>query len=171
MRPNSPAAPRSGLLQPRLDRVGAMRIAGLRSHFTSASLDEIPTLWRRLVSVGKVPGRVGTADYAVVVLRSDGCDYLAGFEVSESAGLPKEFAYTETPANEYAVFSHEGHVSTLRNTFDSVFSRWLPTSGFEIARTAGGERYLLERYGEGFDPVAGMGDIEIWVPVCRRASG
>jgi AraC family transcriptional regulator len=147
-----------------------MRIAGLRSHFTSASLGQIPALWKRLVSLGKVQGRVSRVDYAVVFPRPDGCEYLAGFEVSESAVLPKDFSSTDIPANEYAVFSHEGHVSTLRNTFDAVFTDWLPNSGFEIAATAGGEPYLLERYGEGFDPMTGRGDIEIWIPVCLRSS-
>lgn len=40
--------PSSGPAQPRLDRAGAMRLAGLRGHFTSDSLDEIPALWGRL---------------------------------------------------------------------------------------------------------------------------
>ena len=170
MKPNPSAAPQPDLLQPRPDRAGAMRIAGLRSHFTSASLGEIPALWRQLVSVGKVPGRSSPVDYAVVLPRPDGCEYLAGFEVSKSATLPKDFASAEIPANEYAVFSHHGHVSTLRNTFDSIFRHWLPASGFEMAATAGGEPYLLERYGERFDPATGTGDIEIWIPVCRRSS-
>ena len=64
--------PSSGPAQPRLDRAGAMRLAGLRGHFTSDSLDEIPALWGRLVSRGKVPGRTSPIDYAVVNLRPDG---------------------------------------------------------------------------------------------------
>lgn len=171
MRPNPSAAPRSGLLQPRFERAGALRIAGLRSHFTSASLGEIPALWRRLVSLGKVPGRSSPVDHAVVLPHAGGCDYLAGFEVSESAELPPDFARIEIPANEYAVFSHDGHVSTLNNTFDSVFRNWLPTSGFEMAAIGSGEPYVLERYGERFDPATGRGDIEIWIPVRPRSSG
>lgn len=169
MKPNPPTVLQAEL--PRFQHAKAMRIAGLRSHFTSTSLDEIPALWRRLVSVGKVPGRANRVDYAVVHLLRDGCDYLAGFEVSESAVLPEDFTWTEIPANEYAVFSHDGHVSTLRHTFDSALRHWLPASDFEIARSPGGEPYALERYGEKFDPVTGTGDIEIWLPICRRSSG
>lgn len=166
MRQNPPAILPTG--QPRLQHGESMRIAGLNSHFTSASLDEIPALWRRLVSSGKVPGRTSHVDYAVVVLLPDGCDYLAGFEVSASAVLPNGFACTEIPANEYAVFSHGGHVSTLRNTFDSAVNQWLPASDFEIARLPVGEPYALERYGEGFDPLTGTGDIEVWIPVRHK---
>jgi AraC family transcriptional regulator len=157
------------LSQPRFQHAGAMRIAGLSSHFTSASLDDIPALWRRLVSLGKVAGRVGPVDYAVVILLHDGCNYLAGCEVSESAALPEGLTCTELPPNEYVVFSHNGHVSTLRNTFDSALRNWLPASEFSIARTARDEPYALERYGERFDPVTGTGDIEVWIPVSRRS--
>jgi len=58
----------------------------------------------------------------------DDCDYLAGFGVSESAELPNELVCTEIPANEYAVFSHDGHVSRLCYTFDAVMRHWLPAS-------------------------------------------
>jgi AraC family transcriptional regulator len=76
----------------------------------------------------------------------------------------------EIPANEYAVFAHDGHVSVLRNTFDSAVNDWLPASDFEMGRTGNGEPYVLERYGEKFDPMTGTGDIEIWIPVRGRSS-
>ena len=67
--------------------------------------------------------------------------------MTESAALPADLDCIQIPANEYAVFSHDGHVSKLRDTFDAVVNRWLPASSFEIARPAGGEPYVLERYG------------------------
>lgn len=147
-----------------------MRIAGLRGQFTSASLDDIPALWRRLTSLRDVSSRVDPVDYAVVLLLPDGCDYLAGFEISASTALQGGFVSTEIPANEYAVFAHDGHVSALRNTLDSAVNDWLPASDFEMGRTGNGEPYVLERYGEKFDPMAGTGDIEIWIPVRGRSS-
>ena len=165
--PNSSAVPRVSPTQPRFEHFRAMRIAGLRQSFTSASLDEIPELWRRLMSLGKVQGRTSRVDYGVVLLHSDRCDYLAGFEVTESAALPADLDCIQIPANEYAVFSHDGHVSKLRDTFDAAVNRWLPASSLEIARPARGEPYVLERYGEGFNPATGIGDIEVWIPVWR----
>ena len=88
--------------------------------------------------------------------------------MSETAALPADLFCTEIPAGDYAVFSHDGHVSTLRNTFDLALRQWLPTSGFEMGRSTAGEPYALERYGEKFDPVTGTGDIEIWIPIGRR---
>jgi predicted transcriptional regulator YdeE len=72
-----------------------MTIAGLREHCTRTSLDDIPTLWRHLVALGRVPGRIGPVDYAVVFLLADGCDYVAGCEVAGSGDLPKEITRVE----------------------------------------------------------------------------
>jgi AraC family transcriptional regulator len=167
MNPNTSNVIQTGLPNPRFEHAGSMRIAGLRKHFTSSSLDDIPELWKRLVSLGKVPGRTSPVDYAVVIPSSDGCDYLAGFEVADPTALPKDFAYIDIPANEYAVFLHNGHVSTLRDTFDVGVNRWLPASHFQMGRTTQGERYAIERYGEKFNPATGMDDIELWIPVHR----
>jgi AraC family transcriptional regulator len=164
----SDAAPKA-LQAPRFERTAPKRIAGLRQHFTSSSLDDIPALWQRLVSQGQVPERKSPVDYAVVTLLPTGCDYLAGFEIGASAALPGDFVCLDIPANEYAIFAHDGHVSTIRNTFDAVLSRWLPTSQLQIADGPGGVPYALERYGEKFDPVAGRGDIELWLPVWGKS--
>lgn len=153
------------LPQPHFEEGRPMTIAGLREHYTAASLNGIPALWQRLVAFGTVPGRLGRVDYAAVFLQPDGCDYVAGFEVADSADLPKEFTCVKIPSRTYAVFFHDGHVATLRSTFGAIMRIWLPTSGLQIANTADARVYVLERYGEGFDPRSGKGDIQLWVPV------
>jgi AraC family transcriptional regulator len=69
------------------------------------------------------------------------------------------------PAQRYAVFAHSEHVSKLRNTCEAIWRQWLPNSGHEFARPAPGAPDFFERYGPGFNPQTGMGDIEVWVPV------
>jgi AraC family transcriptional regulator len=145
-----------------------MTIAGLREHYTGSSLNDIPALWRRWAALGKVPGRIGAVDYAVVFPLADGCDYVAGCEVRGSGDLPKELTRVEIPARRYAVFAHDGHVAMLRNTFDAIMRTWLPESGLQIAGIAEAGAYVLERYGEGFDPRTGIGDIQVCVPVNRK---
>jgi hypothetical protein len=95
-----------------------LAIAGLREHYTSSSLDEIPALWRRLAALGTVPGRIGSVDYAVAFLSADGCDYVAGFEVAGVDDLPKHLTRVELAPRRYAVFSHGGNVAMLRHTID-----------------------------------------------------
>jgi AraC family transcriptional regulator len=64
------------------------------------------------------------------------------------------------PKQLYAVFSHREHVSTIRCTINTIWNKWLPESGHEVADAPN-----FERYGEDFDSKSGTGTIEIWVPL------
>jgi AraC family transcriptional regulator len=150
---------------PRFETGKPMVIAGLRGHFNDANWTSIPAQWMRLVSYGEIPGQAGWVSYGLCFNMSDGFDYLCGFEVSSAAGLPGEFSHVNVPAQRYAVFAHSEHVSKLRNTCEAIWRQWLPNSGHEFARPAPGAPDFFERYGPGFNPHTGMGDIEVWVPV------
>ena len=160
---------------PRFENGKPMLIAGLRGHFTTATLAGIPAQWERLISYGNVPGgnipggnipgTLGFVHYGLCFNMSNGIDYLCGVEVSGLDGLPGEFSHVNVPAQKYAVFAHHEHVSKLRNTLEAIQRQWFPGSGHQAAQPSGGAPHFFERYGEGFDPRAGMGDIEVWVPI------
>jgi AraC family transcriptional regulator len=150
---------------PRFENGKAMLIAGLRGHFTTATWAGIPAQWQRLASYGSIPGQVGPVRYGLCFLRSEGIDYLCGVEVSGLAGLPSEFTQVNIPAQKYAVFVHREHVSKLQNTMEAIEQSWFPGLDHEIARPTRGAPDFFERYGEGFDPRSGMGDIEVWIPI------
>lgn len=150
---------------PRFENGQARLIAGLRGHFTTATWAGTPAQWERLASFGRVPGAVSRVHYGLCFLRSDGIDYLCGVEVAEVAGLPAEFRHVSIPEQKYAVFSHREHVSKLHDTMEAIQRSWFPGSGHEIARPVDGTPDFFERYGEGFDPRTGTGDIEVWIPV------
>jgi AraC family transcriptional regulator len=156
------------LQAPRFEESKALLIAGLWGHFTAANWEEIPTQWQRLGSFGNVSGKIGSAHYGVCFNRSDGIDYLSGVEVSGAAGLPKEFCWVSIPAQKYAVFPHQEHVSKLRNTLEAIRDEWFLESGYEAAAQPPGDSVFFERYGEEFDPRTGMGDIEVWIPISRK---
>ena len=150
---------------PRFGNGKAMLIAGLRGHFTTATWAGIPAQWERVGSYGRISGAVGPVHYGLCFLMSDGIDYLSGVEVSGVAGLPSEFGHVSIPAQKYAVFAHYEHVSKLRDTMEAIQRHWFPGSGHEMARPASGAPDFFERYGGGFDPRTGMGDIEVWIPI------
>jgi AraC family transcriptional regulator len=58
------------------------------------------------------------------------------------------------------VFSHREHISTIRRTVKTIWSKWLPESGHEIADAPN-----FERFGEELDPKTGLGGFEIWIPI------
>jgi len=142
-----------------------MLLAGLRERYTPVTAGDIPSLWRRLVPyLGKISGQVGHVAYGVVsdMAGADGgFDYMASVEVSHADALPDGFVSISLPAHRYAVFAHGGHVSMLKDTIGGIWNHWLPASGYKTSTMPG----LLERYGEGFNPGTGLGDIEVWVPV------
>jgi len=169
MSTNAKNMPTVKLESPRFKDSGPLLIAGLAGRYTAGTLDDLPALWKRFsVHRGRIPGQVGRAAYGVCsgMLNGTGSfHYLSGVEVSESSVLPEEFTRLEIPARRYAIFPHHNHVSRLRYTVSTIWSQWFPESCCKAARAAAGAPDFFERYGEGFDPHLGMGDVEVWIPV------
>jgi AraC family transcriptional regulator len=152
---------------PRFENGKEMLIAGLRGHFNMSNWSAIPAQWQRLASYRGLPAQVGHVHYGLCFDRPDGIDYLCGVEVTITAGLAAEFSHAKIPAQKYAVFAHREHVSKLYNTMEAISRQWLPGSGHEVVPPPDGAPNFFERYGEKFDPITGMGDIEVWMPIKR----
>jgi AraC family transcriptional regulator len=156
-------------LHPRLESRGPMIIAGLRGHYTFETLDDIPALWARFAPhIGSIPGQVGEAAYGLCIdmfAGSNAFDYVSGVQVAELTNLPPDWVGVRIPAQNYAIFSHDGHVSTIRDTARRIGEEWLPVSGREVAQVSIGQPHLIERYGPEFDPNSGTGGIELWLPL------
>ena len=157
------ATPSNSLQPARFEDGKPMVIAGLRGRYTPATAKDIPAQWQRFAPhIGNIPGEVGKTTYGVCFSQDSagGFDYISGVEVSQSGRHPADFTSISIPAKKYAVFTHQEHVSKLSVTLDAVWRSWLPASGRECADSP-----MFERYGEGFDPRSGMGDIEVWIPI------
>jgi AraC family transcriptional regulator len=154
---------------PRMENGRALLIAGLREHYTSQTMNNIPAQWQRFAPhIGNVPGQVGRNAYGVCFELSEstsGIDYLSGVEVSGTTRLPTEFARVTIPAQKYAVFSHREHVSKLRNTLDAISREWRPEWGQVLSNRGAETPAFFERYTEEFDARSGVGGIEVWVPI------
>jgi len=111
-----------------------------------------------------LPGQKGKVAYGLCLPleNNKGIEYICGVEILNTDNLPDDLSVKQLPGNMYAIFKHDGHVSTLRQTLDNIWKNWVPVSGYSPPE---GENYFFERYGETFDPVKGEGDIEIWIPV------
>jgi AraC family transcriptional regulator len=152
---------------PRFEDGKALQIAGLREHYTTATMKNIPELWQRFgPHIGRMPGQVGQVAYGLCFnsMSPAGMNYLAGVEVSNSSGLSGEFTVATIPAQKYAVFSHREHVSKLFETLDAI-DKWLLGSGLEVSSATAGAPDFFERYSEEFDPRTGMGGMQVWVPI------
>jgi AraC family transcriptional regulator len=151
------------LAEPRFETRKAFLVAGLSARYDYETCGGgIPAQWQRFAPhLGNVPGQIGNDAYGVRYNSDDsGLDYLCGVEVGEFASLPPELSRVRVPANRYAVFTHRGHISAIRGTWATVWNKWLPQSGHQLADAPD-----FERYDSRFDPRSGNGEVEIWVPL------
>ena len=152
---------------PRYLELAPLLIAGLREPLHEQSAQTIPLLWKTFAPyIGNIPCQVGMVDYGLCVKSSESSNgsfyYMAGCEVSEFTNLPEALSPLIVPAYNYAVFSHESHVSKIRETIDYIFDKWLPESGKQHNAQS---LHFFERYSENFNPDTGFGGIEIWLPI------
>ncbi|MBN9414193.1 MAG: AraC family transcriptional regulator [Candidatus Eremiobacteraeota bacterium] len=151
-------------IQPlRLETSRALTVAGLSEHYEGDTAG-IPSQWQRLAPyLGQVEQQVGSVAYGVCHNFEEGgvFDYLCGVEVKSTNGLPEGWSSIELPAGQtYAVFRHDEHISLIRHTCNSIYTRWLPQSGYKSS-----DAPFFERYGPEFDGRSGQGGLEVWVPV------
>ncbi len=73
------------------------------------------------------------------------------------AGLSERYT-AETCANIPAQWQR--FAPAIRRTWFTIWNKWLPESGHQVA-----EAPEFERYGEEFDPRTGTGGLEIWIPI------
>lgn len=157
---------RTKLNQPRFVDGEAMLIVGIGVRYEYGEIDGIPAQWQRFAPhIGNIASEVGDDVAYGVCANSDaaGFDYVCGVEVTDFSEADGELTRLRVPAQRYAVFHHDTHLSGIRGTMSAIMNDWLPASGHQLADAA-----LLERYGPEFDPASGNGGLEIWVPVVPR---
>lgn len=149
-----------GVAAPDLRDRSAFCVVGLSAQCSFEDTSAIPGLWKSFnIREAEVTGAKRGAAYGVC------CDtdsagrfrYLAGVEASEKT-LGMDFI--EIPANRYAVFIHNGHVSDLPKTVYTIWNKSLPDCDLHPS-----EGPDFELYDQRFDPETGRGVIEIWIPV------
>ena len=152
-----------GLGALRFEKGKEMTVAGLNQSYTFENRVKIPMQWENFAShIGKVPGQIGNVAYGVCwnYRAGKGFDYLSGVEVNNTAKLPGDFSTVHLTAEDYVVFTHADHVSSIGATIEKIWNSWVPQSGLKIK-----DAPWFERYTEAFNPQTGMGGMEIWLPI------
>jgi len=149
------------LADPMIERRPALRLAGLRQKHDMNRANNLPLQWQQFQPyIGHVPDAVPGVAYGAVISMEEGlCDYMTAMEVTANADLPREFTALTVPAQRFARFRHDGHISTIRATISAIYESWLPNS----RETQNEELSFLEYYGPDFNGGTGLGTIEIWI--------
>ena len=149
---------------PRFEEGSELLITGLAATYKGEeSAAGIPAQWQRFVPhMGHIPGQTSGVTYGVCAMEEDSMTYICGVETSASDEIPDGLTRMTLAAQRYAVFRHMGHVSNIRQTWATIFEKWLP--GADVTRANAPD---FEWYSADFDPIANTGQIEIWIPVDR----
>ena len=148
---------------PRFENGRPLLIVGLGERYTCESSKAIPSQWQRFGPyIDNIPGQIGKVAYGVCCNSDEAgnFDYICGVEVSDFNDVPAEFARLRIAPQRYAVFRHRDHISSIRRTVNTIWNKWLPESGHEVADAPD-----FERYDESFDPRTGNGGLEVWIPL------
>jgi len=140
-----------------------MLIAGLSERYISMEVTGIPAQWQRFSPhLGHIADQRGSICYGVChdFGENGQFGYLCGVEVSRANNLPSGFTLVRLTEQDYAVFTHRDHISSIGKTTRSIWQMWLPSSGYQFA-----EAPEFERYDDRFDPQSGQGEVEIWLPI------
>lgn len=142
----------------------AMLLAGLRRHHPYAERGAgISTQWDEFRALGPIPGqRAGTSYGVMCGANATGFEYLSGVEVESFDAVPAHLGRVRVLPQRYAVFRHEGPVTTIRATWQGILHDWLPDSGQESAHKPD-----FEVYGPPFNPRTGLGGLEIWIAIAQ----
>ncbi|SFI24074.1 GyrI-like domain-containing protein [Planctomicrobium piriforme] len=156
----------SSVIQPsRYEDSPELLVAGVNRTYTMENRGGIPQQWDEFAPrLGTIPGQVGRNAYGVCwnFTPDFGFDYLTGIEIYGNE-LPPDFTTVSLPAGRYAVFTHDGPISTFPKTISAIWSDWAPT----VTDIAHGSP-CFERYTAEFDPATGRGT-EVWVPLISPA--
>ncbi len=164
--PGARPAPAAGAPpEPRFEEKPALALAGFGNTYTGETMARIPAQWMRFGGeVGPVSDDK-TAFGLCYEWRDGTMEYACAAPARAGARLPAGWRALALPAARYAVFRHDGHVSDMTRVASWILRDWLPTSGRRRARGFAGGIELIEWYGPRFDPQAGFGDIELWLPL------
>ncbi len=153
----------AALEPPRFETAAPMLFVGLSQRHAFGSPQAIPAQWQKFMAAfGDISNRSQPIPVGLSMDMDDDGDfeYVCAAEVSKFSVTPRGLIEVRVPAQNYAVFLHSGHVSTMGATYAAIWNEWLPNH-----QRVAIDGVSLERHLESFDPRTGMGGVEIWIPL------
>ena len=125
-------------MEPIIKKRGPFRAVGLRYYGDDSDVVKMaPKLWEQFNKrMSEVEDAVPGCAYGLMCTDIDPVsmekwDYMACIEVKSFKDIPEEMVEVEVPEQTYAVFTHKGKLDKLRQTYNYIYSEWLPQSNYE----------------------------------------
>jgi AraC family transcriptional regulator len=140
-----------------------MIFAGRNGSFALGPSPGIKELWASFMQdFGKIEGQLGLKAYGICH-NFDGkgmMDYLAAVAVADEGQVPGYLFTLTIPKRKVAVFTHDGPLENISDTWSLIFSEGLPNANLTVA--AGPQ---FEVYPEDLGVEGTKSKIEIHIPV------
>lgn len=155
----------------RLEERPAFRVIGVKEKFSAVveeSFAEIPKMWMRCNADGTTEAVArlhdGKPDGCLGICASfDGDKFDYWIAVASLKACPRDMYEMEVPASTWAIFDVTGAMpKAIQDVNRRIYSEWLPTSGYDHAKTPD-----FELYPEG-DLSSPDYKSEIWIPVVKK---
>jgi len=140
-----------------------MLFVGLLEHVLFSQLQTIASQWQRFMPhYGEIEDKAHPIPAGISTNLDDegNFDYVCAVQVKRFTSVPKAMVQLTLPAQTYAVFRHDRHISEIAQTFAAIWNEWVPPDGRSIADGAS-----IERHMESFDTRTGFGGVEIYIPI------
>jgi AraC family transcriptional regulator len=153
-------------MKPRFENFDAKTYVGMQIELPHDLSTENRTLamkrlWPEFMDrSSQIRGAIGQTKFGMITPGETTVEYLAAAETENNAPVPKGFTKTQSEKGKFAIFTHRGPLDTIQDTFDLIFSEWLPSCGLELRDDS-----MFEIYGERFDRDSPHAEIDIALPI------
>ena len=140
-------------MEPKIVTKPAFHVVGVQ-YIGKNPNNEIAAMWQEFIPRMDEPDRIkpqvsyGLCDSAIEGLEDGDFEYVAGVEVAgPDAFVPEGMVLRSVPERKYAIFTHQGTLDTLGETYKNIWDTWLPQSGLEPT-----DQFDMEVYNKDFIP-------------------
>ena len=148
---------------PRIIDSPIVRVVGLAERCSFDTSITIPAQWQRFMACyERIPYKRDPVPLGVSYCADDDgqFQYMCGAVVHRFGDRMRGLQHLEVPPRQYAVFEHRGHVSTIYQTYRTIWSEAMPAPGRAVA-----DAPVIERHNPTFDPRTGEGGLTLWIPL------
>ena len=152
------------LKDPRIIDGRGILAVGLLARYALGATEGIAGQWQKFMGsmFAEIDNRLPAIPIGVT-LAIDGegnFDHVAAVEVATAGKVPSGLVKVQISPCRWAIFEHDGHITTLSKTYAAIWDQWLPDHSHRLA-----DAPCIERHKETFDTQTGNGGVEIWIPI------
>lgn len=159
-------------MKPKIKQVEEFTVVGMEKTVTLKTNYLITELWGEFgPRIGEIKNRIGSEHFEVCKPLEEGkkerftedseFTEVASVKVSRVEDLPEGMTSVTVPGGKYAVFTHKGKSMEIKNTYEYIWGKWIPSTDVEVDL-----RYDFELYDERFlGPENPDSEMEIYIPI------